>query len=1384
MAVIKKTLFDEHLEKINVLVNDVESDSKYFKITELPNTFTGGKNAFLIQGSDYLVGDTLVKIQIKDSKGDIIYYEPGQGIPEYYEGTSKVVSVYIYPDTAYGPCTITILGELNEYDSNGFKLPIPDNWKDTYNVKWTKQINVNPSLPNVTKIRFFRRPEISIYESIQPLYTRTITRSTLSTGTIKGVSINPAAGTNYKTYAGETNYQLQLTGASFSSSMVGETINVTGLPQLYTPIIENVINSSTVKVAIPYYETSSAAATEQIIKEFSGKPYSLQYTSNTVYSSSFLSSSYASITLTNLETFTGDANRIKISAKSLNQNAGYKLLDDFTLESSELLITSSYNRDINVRTGLFRTQDIINTFWTQSIISGTTSLTPTYDNTTLVASVKLLGSTTENTTNLPRNKFTTNNSTPFLKNTEYQLDYTPLLSSSLYENNKIEIYASGSAFLDSNTYKIGKLIDTTSAKSLFQRYDKKQINFKPDQDGAGKIVFVIYQGQWQLTDISLRASSETFFSPNEINVNVNVPTVIPNETFDFKFEFYDINNNLVYPLTVEKQYTFTGGNDTIVGTITIVNNNIADLSGSVSGNIAAVSSSISGTMTVYSSSASSSVGRLSGSVSGTIGVLSGSVSGTIGVLSGSVSGTIGNVSSSISGTMTVYSSSASGSIGALSGSVSASIAKTLLDSFAKVQQLANGGYPGTFIENNSIYSPVIGGQLGYFSTLFKVGKSGSVEGPSIYLDARQNPRKIFIGGATPAGETEASGAFNSTNTSVYLDSTGKFSLKDKLTWNGSALTVVGSIDITGGSAQTQISNAALSGSNAQTTADAAATAAGSAAAAAAAAENKIFTDAAGKVVKAAAPSGKGLFLSSTHLGYYNTTDFPSSPWRTYMSSSGDFFLNGTGSNGLTWNAGTNALTIDGNITARNGTFIGNITSTATISGGTLSGGTITGGTIRIGSGTSVFSADGNGLYLGNTTFASSPFRVTPAGALTATGVNITGNLTATGGTFGGWTIDNNLLKSNSNAIILDGGNNSISMTVGGLTRFNLNTGSVLPDPNITGGGTISIAGVSELYQGVGSVQYNSNAFTAPNSVITNFVIPFVNTSAAAEYGGSGTSDLELYYRIRNITTNTIVTTVVLLGSAAAQGGDNTYSAGSISGGGVYQSYSLLNNATATVETQVVAGHQYRAELYFEYSTPVEGTLGTGTASYVKIEFSTINITVAVQVATVVINGGGFLSAVNAGKFLQMSNTTPDAVTIGGGIKWDKVDGRPGYVARAWVVATWSARDSPSNYASATIKAGANVLAVGRNNVGWNSISFTSPLPKGNIGGYGDYDTMGAAFASGLRRYSGAGANSNEYQIDIACNPIFGGGSSVMVYTYDNNRDVPENVNLLNVVIFA
>ncbi len=505
-----------------------------------------------------------------------------------------------------------------------------------------------------------------------------------------------------------------------------------------------------------------------------------------------------------------------------------------------------------------------------------------------------------------------------------------------------------------------------------------------------------------------------------------------------------------------------------------------------------------------------------------------------------------------------------------------------------------------------------------------------------------------------------------------------------------------------------------------------------------------------------------------HIGGTNTTTISGGKVTTGQIKSGNHGGTADGSNFST--AGMSIDLDGGGISAKNfritsggdAFFKGDITGASGTFSGTLSGATISGGSITIGNN----------------------FSVNNAGTLTASGVNISGAITATGGTFGGWTIDGNQLKSNSSAIILDGGTNSISMTVSGLTRFNLNTGNTLPTPNVTGGTTLQIGSVSTNFQGVGDTTYTSNNFSAPNSVITNFELTFSNTGYVTEFGGGATSTVTVTYRIRNLSTNGIVASTVI-SSATATGGDNSFSLGSQSGGGPYQSAGFMPNGEAKLEVQTTAGHTYRAELYVQYDTPVEGTPENNDASFVKLQWNTLNVAVAVQVATVVINGGGFLAAVNAGKYLRMDNGTPDAVNIEGGIKWDRVNGRPGYVARAWVVATWSSRTG--TFGSATIRAGENVLAVGRNNTGWHNVSFTNTLPKGEVlSGYGS-DTLGAIFASGLRRYIGTtptAASTGEYQVDVACNPNWGNGSSVMVYTYDNDRNVTENVNLLNVVVFS
>ena len=872
MADLRKSLFKQDLDKYQVFVQDTQPNSRYFNITELPDTFTGGKNAFLIQGSEYLVPDTLVRIELKDSAGNVIYNEPGEGIvsasvggepivTEYFEGTSKVVAVYIYPDTTYGPCTLTILGELSSYDNNGLITPIPVNWQGAYNVKWQKQINVNPSLPNTTKIRFYKRPTATITEVLSPIY-RIESGSKVNSG---------------------------------------------------------------------------------------------------------VSQSFADVKLKNLETFAGDVKRVKVFRTSQGDISDYDLIQDILVESKELLTSYSLTGSVVGQTGIL-TSETLKNYW------NTGSLKAELTSNRVESGVRLSGS----------GYFTYTSSLDIKSGNTYELNLDAFYSSSAASN--LGIYLSYVSQSTTFTSSISTLSGITPTKNLLDT----TIPFKIDKDyPTASLYFSQSQGEWHLGNISLKLSQETAFSPDEISFVTTMPSVIGNETYNFKFEFYDVNNNYV-PVFVTQSATFTGGAN--------INTTLLYISASASsslGQLYAVSSSISGTMTVYSSSASSSVGTLSGSVSA--------------------------------------------SISSLSSSVSSSNSFILSSSLSKVQQLANGQYSGSFIGDTVIYSPTIGGQQGYISSLFKVGTT-----PSIYLDARQNPRKIFIGGAIPTGQTEYSGAYNNSNTSVYLDSTGKFSLGNKLNWNGvDTLTVTGNINISGGDAATKILDAASSGSNAQLTANSAASTASSA-------QSQLTNIGStsgswvnpstykfggnGFTLDSLTPSGAGLHLGSNYLGYYS-----GSAWKSYMNNSGQFYLAGTGNNGLSWNG--NDLSIDGTITARAG-YIGNGSSGFLINNSYFRNGTKTS-----------YNGAGTGVYVGTDGIGlGTSFTVSAAGLLSATGANIAGAINAgNGSVIGGWNISNSQIYV-PNSIVLDATAKQISISdSGGTPRVILSQDASLS--NLTTGGS-------------------------------------------------------------------------------------------------------------------------------------------------------------------------------------------------------------------------------------------------------------------------------------------------------------------------------------------
>ena len=144
-------------------------------------------------------------------------------------------------------------------------------------------------------------------------------------------------------------------------------------------------------------------------------------------------------------------------------------------------------------------------------------------------------------------------------------------------------------------------------------------------------------------------------------------------------------------------------------------------------------------------------------------------------------------------------------------------------------------------------------------------------------------------------------------------------------------------------------------------------------------------------------TGNSIFKADSNGIYLGNATFASAPFRVtpagaVTATSVDITGTVDASDGFTFDG----LTVSGTLAAGNIDVSGVITS-----GSLITDSATIANDIRIGSGEAVFSADSNGIYLGNETFADAEFSVTPSGVLTATGVDISGAITATSGAFTG-----------------------------------------------------------------------------------------------------------------------------------------------------------------------------------------------------------------------------------------------------------------------------------------------------------------------------------------------------------------------------------------------
>jgi hypothetical protein len=536
------------LSSFQTFLVDDTPNSTYFKITEFKDTFTGGKNGFLIEGSEYLKETTEIKIQILDVAGNPVYYEPGNGVPEYYEGTSKLIAVYIYEDTPIGEAKITILGELKSYvDDGGVVRDVPDEWKNVYNVKWEKPFKINRLLSNEDKVRFYKRPNVSITEIVKPIYSNILTNVTQK-GIVDGFAQVPGTGVRLTDFSNPTSYLVQINdGGAWTGSVVGTTIEFADLG--FSSVVSDVINNTDLYIQTPYTQNG-------LVSDFSNQGYtaSFNYIEGLDNLKTALTGSFAKITLSDLTTFVGDVARVKIFRKSQSDLSDYQFIQEIQLESNEVLKdleTTTKNEEYYGGFDLFNYKN----YWLTSSNNITTAFNQNY----LYNSVKLNSSTT--------NLFFTSKSLDVNANTEYTLTFNARVGSPANTSDSLKVYLSGSrqstfGNVTTDVATTQNIITLTSDNSLLQ---KSQINanFKADDLSNVKLVFEVKGTDWYISDVSMRASQETSFSPDEISFIQPIPRTLPRETFDFRFQFYDINNNYI-PVVVEENKTFDGGNLNVI----------------------------------------------------------------------------------------------------------------------------------------------------------------------------------------------------------------------------------------------------------------------------------------------------------------------------------------------------------------------------------------------------------------------------------------------------------------------------------------------------------------------------------------------------------------------------------------------------------------------------------------------------------------------------------------------------------------------------------------------------------------------------------------------------------------------------------------------------
>ena len=132
-------------------------------------------------------------------------------------------------------------------------------------------MKINKFLSNEDKVRFYRRPKVTISEIVKPLFSNVVGTKT-NIGNVSGIPLFPINGTNLNQYTLPTSYLLKITDSGNFSAWTGSVIgNEISIPSLnYTTTAQEIINKTELVVTTPYTQNG-------LVSSFANVPYTTTF---------------------------------------------------------------------------------------------------------------------------------------------------------------------------------------------------------------------------------------------------------------------------------------------------------------------------------------------------------------------------------------------------------------------------------------------------------------------------------------------------------------------------------------------------------------------------------------------------------------------------------------------------------------------------------------------------------------------------------------------------------------------------------------------------------------------------------------------------------------------------------------------------------------------------------------------------------------------------------------------------------------------------------------------------------------------------------------------------------------------------------------------------